>query len=153
LAARRNFREDGYRVEDLNSRGDETTNAVAVTPPELLERVRNDLGLNASFDPTKPGWKSLVKFNNLMRSRGATVFVAWPGIAMNEAFRQSPYPDYFAKTADYMAANSIVALGKPQEFFIPVDEMYNTQYHPNARGRERRTNTLATLLCKRILCS
>jgi hypothetical protein len=152
LLARHGAKSSGYRIEDVSQRGDEQSNEVDRTPEDKLAKVKKDLGLNPIFDPSAPAWASMAEFMGTARKRGARLYFAWPGIAENPVFASERYKKFFGMLQHHVEGMGIEVISSPSDFFLPIDEMYDTQYHPNGRGKLRRTERLLASLCDRIEC-
>jgi MBOAT, membrane-bound O-acyltransferase family len=113
--------------------------AVALVMPNTTQ-------IAARFSPTispQPGDRSSDQAEGLK-----------PSILVDSTiYHSTTYERLFSRLSDQLRARGIVVLGTPYAALLPLDEMFDTHYHPNSRGRSRRMRALITAFCEVRACA
>ena len=130
----------GYSVRNLNSHGDETSNhGIRVNGIEPLSMSRR-------FDANAYGMRTIAEFLEWCGAEGATVVVVWPGTL---SFKKSPYgaeKRYIDALAGFLSDSGVEVLGKPDDFFVPENYLFDDVYHLNAKGASHHTSQIIRFL-------
>jgi hypothetical protein len=138
--------EDVYRDDTLNGHGDQTANTLAASTPDRHRRVLSAalIGMDVATDGLAV--RHLAATVASLRNRGVGVVMVWPGLVDRPAYRTHAYAAYFERLTREFEAVGAVVLGRPQDSLLPIEDMFDTHFHPNARGRARLTQQLVARL-------
>lgn len=82
---------------------------------------------------------ALVEYGNIVKSKGATLYVSYP------PFQQSSF-DNCRKQIDVLEnslkRSGLTLIGTPERYRLPDDLLFDTPYHPTKAGVDQRTNLL-----------
>lgn len=105
--------------------------------------------LPGRFDPATHGMEQILAFVRWCRAKGVRALVTWPGtLPMSNTPRNEPYTRFTEPLMAFLARSGIETLGKPEDFFMSVSEMFDTIYHLNPKGIARRSSILIGFLEK-----
>ncbi len=135
-----------YRVDTLNARGDQTANTVAAATPDRLQRVRGMPPIKADIDSDSVAMQRLAQTVSELRRRGVGVAIVWPGMVDRPPYHTATYRAYFDTLTRRFGAFGAVVLGRPEDSLLPLQDMFDTHFHPNARGRTKLTHQLVARL-------
>ncbi|MBL7952195.1 MAG: hypothetical protein JNM62_10795 [Flavobacteriales bacterium] len=87
-------------------------------------------------------WPVIVELGEDVRRAGATLVIAWPGVA------QSSYREGRADSLRMaLQLKGLSILGEQARYVLPDSSFFDTHYHLRSEGREMRTLTLVEDLC------
>jgi hypothetical protein len=76
-------------------------------------------------------------------SNSVVVLAGWPVVLARPQYAMAHYLASFRSIAEMYGALGIRVLGSQEDFFVPLEEIFNTEYHANSVGRRRATQALA----------
>ena len=138
-----------FRPETVTDVGDETANTVTNVSPYMQEVVRGYAPL--AIHNTELS-ESIREFATWSRGNGVKVLFAWPPTVARDVYRTEAYRQYFGAIVAKYAELDIARLGDPEEFFLPPEDMLDSNYHANLAGQERASRALAVSLCGKVSC-
>ncbi|TYL85898.1 hypothetical protein [Bradyrhizobium cytisi] len=136
-----------YRIETVTELGDETAGSNGEITPTMRAAARSyppipALGLRS--DMPLPSIRSFVQW---ARAHGITVKYVWPPMVRRRAYASDPrYSELFDAIRSTFEGLGVQVLGQPSDFFLDEDELLDTFYHANRRGRFRMGHQLARVL-------
>jgi len=132
----------GYNARNLNRNGDETSNIG--TKEIFIEPI----SINRGFGANEYGMIKISEFLDWCNKEGVKVIVTWPGML---PFKESPR-NFNIKFIDsliaFLSNSGIEVLGKPEDFFVPRNYLFDTIYHLNTDGVSHITGKTIRLLEK-----
>lgn len=132
-----------YRRNGFDQHGDLI--AHLSLPPKTLEALPVSLGINhAGLDRAIADINS---FRDFCEERGVKIFYSYPLVSQ-------PYFAQNKEAINHLAAAlsrelRVPILNTPEELWLPLDNFFDTHYHPNRTGREKRTALLIERLTER----
>lgn len=132
----------GYNAKNLNANGDETSNL------GTRELFFEPIPMSRRFDANTYGMQKIAEFLDWCCHEKVSVIVAWPGTL---AFKKTPHgaEDRFIDSLIAFLSNAgVEALGKPTDFFIPENYLFDTIYHLNSEGASHETAQIIRFLEK-----
>ncbi|UCH46454.1 MAG: hypothetical protein JSU95_09975 [Betaproteobacteria bacterium] len=141
------------KVERLNHRGDQTGTTASEITPKMQARVAASEPLQIKPLDSVAVATALADLMNDARNKGVRVYAVWPNTLRFPDYESSAYRTYFQTVRAYLESFGVTVLGDPYSAMLSSQEMFDTAYHPNALGRERRTSRLLQDLCSVIRCS
>ncbi|MDR1741207.1 MAG: SGNH/GDSL hydrolase family protein [Synergistaceae bacterium] len=90
--------------------------------------------------------ENIAEFIDRCRARGVTFIATYPSRLYDKAYDSEVTRRNVAIIEEFYAGKGVPMLGSFEEFLYPMEDMYDTAYHLNARGREERTRVLAGYL-------
>lgn len=136
-----------YRTETVTELGDETAGSNEEITLAMRAAARSytpiqPLGLRS--DRPLPSISSFVQWAH---ANGVIIKYVWPPIVGRSAYATDPrYSELFSTIRDTFEGLAVTVLGQPSDFFLGEDELLDTFYHANQRGRLRMSNQLARVL-------
>jgi hypothetical protein len=128
-----------YTRQGFDPRGDMTAHLAQTERRDILNHV-------LPLDPQKidPAVDFLNSFHRSHRGENIRVILSFPAIPQREYYAQKKK---FSALYDQLSAKlEFAIIGTPADFVYPVDLFYDTVYHMNAAGRDKRTGRLIELL-------
>jgi hypothetical protein len=140
---------EGRPGETLDALGNERGNTVAASKRQLF-------GIDPPGEATAsiaPGVKaSILAFAGEAARRHVTLYAIPSAVADTPAYRTAGYQDFLKTVPPMFAGLGIPFLGEPALSFLPQQDMYDTIYHANDRGRAIYTARILAALCTRMTC-
>jgi hypothetical protein len=90
--------------------------------------------------------RTLSDFIDECRQNGVRFFAAYPSLLYNEAYQSETARKKIAAIEAFYASKNVPVLGTFEDFLYPIEDMYDSCYHLNTEGREKRTRQLLKLL-------
>jgi hypothetical protein len=138
-----------FRPETVTDVGDETANTVASVSPYMRELVRGSPPI--AIHSTELS-QSIREFAVWAGRNDVRVLFSWPPTVARDVYNTGAYRQYFSAVLAKYAELGIAGLGDPDEFFLPAEEMLDTNYHANVAGQARASSALAMFLCSTVSC-
>jgi hypothetical protein len=140
-------RERRYPTERINSYGDQTINRVQPAEDEPSEDTPDRYSpIGARFVDRPYAIQLLTAFRTEVESQGGTVLATFPGTLRFDQYDEPKHQRAFEAFATMYEESGIDVLGSPSDFMLGRSAIYDTVYHLNAVGVEKRTQTLIPLL-------
>jgi hypothetical protein len=109
----------------------------------LRERVSLYRPMFITVDDKGPGTRSIARFAQWARDKDICVVATWPNTIYFSSYAQSPAFDRIR--AQYRAID-VPVVGRPQDAMLDASMFYDTQYHLDIQGIERRTQRFVDVL-------
>jgi hypothetical protein len=90
--------------------------------------------------------RTLSDFIDECRRNGVRFFAAYPSFLYNEVYLSEATREKIAAIEAFYASKNVPVLGTFEDSLYPIEDMYDTRYHLNTEGREKRTRLLLKLL-------
>ena len=103
--------------------------------------------LNAELPPL-----SVQSFALHARERGISVYYVWTPTLRFDAYREAPHRKFFDQVRRMYQGIGVQVLGVPEHYELAAEDMLDSGYHTNERGREIATRQLGRDLCAVIAC-
>ncbi|WP_241433154.1 hypothetical protein [Listeria cornellensis] len=78
---------------------------------------------------------ALEKFYDACTEKGITVYITYPSTLGFERYKDL---NYLSDLEKYVTGRYDV-IGKPSDYFVPYENIYNSVYHVNSKGQEKRS--------------
>lgn len=113
--------------------------------------------LNPSpVDPSRPispnARQVLARFAATVREKKARLIILPPALLRGPSYDSSGYRAFARQEEMLFAALGLDYRGRFDTGFLPREDMYDSVYHANDRGRRRYTAKIAALVCGRMDC-
>lgn len=135
--------EDKLAYVAINKHGDTIYN---------LETEKNLIKIKEPFDKNKiyldeNTKQTIIDFLNYCRAKNVKVFVTYPSYYYNQNYFDGYNLEQINKINDFWKEQNVTILGQYTDFiYTDKNDFYNTEYHLNIKGREKRTEKLIELL-------
>jgi hypothetical protein len=121
---------------------------------DKIDNVGRNFGVTAALDEyllrkgsvSEAALRTLSDFIDECRRNGIHFFAGYPSLLYNEAYLSETARENIAVIEAFYASKNVPILGNFEDFLYPIEDMYDTRYHLNAEGREKRTRQLLQLL-------
>jgi hypothetical protein len=90
--------------------------------------------------------RTLSDFIDDCEKNGVRFFAAYPSLFYDKAYLSETTRKKIAALEAFCASKNVPVLGKFEDFLYPIGDMYDSLYHLNAEGREKRTRQMVELL-------
>ncbi|MDR1649913.1 MAG: hypothetical protein LBR71_06590 [Synergistaceae bacterium] len=90
--------------------------------------------------------RTLSDFIDECRRNGVRFFAAYPSLLYKEVYLSEAARENIAAIEAFYASKNVPVLGTFEDSLYPIEDMYDTRYHLNIEGREKRTRLLLKLL-------
>ena len=133
-----------YDASNIDSYGDWTNNDLSSRTERELAKVEGYSALRVAFSAESRS--ELEDFFLRAAELGATVLITFPTTIYFEAYEQEEFKRSIDEIRQFAKSNEIEVLGKPDDFFLPMNLFFNTNYHASSEGRAIVTDRLVELL-------
>lgn len=110
----------------------------------------------APLDPLRPvsadARAALVRFAAIVREKRAQLIILPPALLQNPDYDKPRYRAFSQQEKSLFTQLGLDYLGGFKTGFLPREDMYDSVYHANDRGRARYTARIAELICLRLSC-
>jgi hypothetical protein len=137
-----------YHPDRINEYGDQTYNTVtniaekqAQALAELQPMTQLVYYIQSSY-----GMKRIQEFVTWCRHHDIQVLGTWPNTVWFEFYRGKTQTEYLQSIKDFYHRIQVPILGQPEEFMYDKSLFFDTLYHLNDRGVNKRTQQLIELL-------
>jgi hypothetical protein len=132
-----------YRPLPFNKNGDTTDN--------VGQKFDGVTGALEDFLLQKEGFseaalRTLGDFIDECRRNDVWFFAAYPSLLYSEAYLSGTTREKIAAIEAFYASKNVPVLGTFEDSLYPIEDMYDSRYHLNTEGREKRTLRLLRLL-------
>ena len=127
----------------LNNNGDTTVNI-----GQKLDGASNALEnfLLQEEKISETALSALSDFIDVCRKNGIQFLATYPSLFYDKAYLSENAQEKIAAIEAFYASKNVPVLGTFEDFLYPIEDMYDSCYHLNAEGREKRTRHLLQLL-------
>lgn len=132
-----------YRIGTLNAHGDETSNTFAARRVSDLPIIRSRGRIEIPQAPSADARAVIESFLARAEAAGVHVAAAWPGLFAEAA---PPGGDPVEGLAGFWREEGVPVVGCYSDSLLAPDEMYDTVYHANTAGSDRRSRALSPYL-------
>jgi hypothetical protein len=140
-----------YRLETVTELGDETAGSYEEITWTMRAAARSYAPIPVLALRSDRPLPSISSFVQWAHANGVTVLYVWPPIVGRPAYTSdSRYSELFGTVRRTFEGLAVPTLGEPSDFFLGEDELLDTYYHANQRGRLRMSDQLARVLSTRI---
>jgi len=135
------------RLDELgNARG----NSVALSKSATLSAQGPALPVR----PVTPTAITLMRgFTDRARAEGVTVFVIPPAVISTAGYRAAAFRRFQDGLPALYASLGMIPVGRSQDAFLAPQDMYDSVYHANDRGRAIYTTKMLEALCQKMTCA
>lgn len=112
-----------------------------VTGSQLPKEKEKALYFPENFNVTN-SIRQLEEFKSYCLSHGIELYITYPSTLGFESYRNS---HYLERLTSYLTENYQV-IGKPEDYFVPLNHIFNSVYHINEVGQNFRTSRLINYL-------
>lgn len=133
----------------LDSLGNARGNTVALSRGEQLA------GAMPSLPPppvSEAALEALRKFTALARARGARILVVSPALIHTPGYSDPAFRKFQSSLSVVYSGLGLKVLGNSDSAFLPPQDMYDSIYHANDRGRAHYTGRILPLVCRALGC-
>ncbi len=130
-----------YTGLSLNLNGDETCNIGNKNKAPFKDTINAEEYIE-EIDKTG----EIKDFIQFAKEKKVTLIPIYPGIKYEPKYLTEKYHKFFAKIAQFWRDQKVIFTDKPEDSFIPGDEMLESRYHPTDQGRKTRTTKVIKLL-------
>ena len=95
---------------------------------------------------------ALQKFAATAAGRQARILVIPPPLIRTKGYSDPAFHAFQAGLAGTYAKLGLTVLGDPAKVFLPPEDMYDSVYHANDRGRIRYTSAILSFACAKLAC-
>jgi hypothetical protein len=127
----------------LDENGDETDN-IGQKFDGVTNALENVLLQEEALSAT--ALRTLSGFIDDCEKNGVRFFAAYPSLFYDKAYLSETTRKKIAVIEAFYASKNVPLLGTFEDFLYPLEDMYDTRYHLNAEGREKRTRQILELL-------
>lgn len=114
---------------------------IGIMGSELDEYKNHPLKFPTKFSETE-SIKKLSEFKQYCCQNNLTLLVTYPSTLKFESYEDSVYLN---ELTQYLKRNYQV-IGEPSDYFVPKEEIYNSVYHINKIGQQKRTDKFINYL-------
>ncbi len=138
-----------YDSKYLNQNGDLTNNYANKKLPEevLVKKIPKQVFLQAEV-PSKEAKSELRAFIGYCRQNNIRVYATWPSFLWHANRFNDKDEEAINNIETFYSQEGVTVLGKYSDFIYAPDLFYDTIYHLNDTGKERRTSEMINLLRK-----
>lgn len=119
------------------SRGEQLADAAPLLPPAPVS--------DAAFE-------ALRKFSALAAAKHVKILVISPALIRTRGYSDPAFREFQSSLCAIYARLGMKMLGNPEQAFLPPQDMYDSVYHANDRGRALYTSRILPLVCKELGC-
>jgi hypothetical protein len=133
----------------LDRLGNARGNTVALSGGEQLA------GATPQLPPppvSEAALEALRKFAALAAARHAKILVIPPALVRTRGYSDPEFRKFQSSLDILYAGLGMKVLGTPEQAFLPPQDMYDSIYHANDRGRARYTSRILPLVCQALGC-
>jgi hypothetical protein len=134
---------EGSSPMSLNRNGD-TTDNVGQEFDGVTDALENFLLQKEG--PSEAALRTLSGFIDECEQNGVRFFAAYPSLFYDNAYLSETAREKIAAIEAFYASKNVPVLGTFEDSLHPIEDMYDTCYHLNAVGREKRTRQMVELL-------
>jgi hypothetical protein len=127
----------------LGENGDETDN-IGQNFDGVTNALENVLLQEEGLSET--ALRILSGFIDDCEKNGVRFFAAYPSLFYDKAYLSERTRETIAAIEAFYASKNVPILGTFEDFLYPLEDIYDTRYHLNAEGREKRTRQMVELL-------
>jgi len=135
-----------YSVQSLDTFGDDLSNAKAMMPAAFTKHIRQLQPIPLAWDEKSDFWPLYARFLDWCTAHRVRVMVTFPSFLGFAAYEKPAARRFFAQLQAWHQKRGISMLGTPQDFMYTYQDMYDTRWHLNDVGRDKRTTLLIKLL-------
>jgi hypothetical protein len=137
-----------YPTELVNEFGDQTVNRLAPVGKNSQESLATlgPIELGPVCGNSEALKELIADLAKKMNKKGINLMATWPATISFKEYENSKYRSFFESIKGLYQKNSVPVLGKPEEYFYDQGFFFDTRYHLNKRGVERRTLALVKIL-------
>ena len=144
--------ESGYSSKYLNSNGDMTNNKYEKKDDKVLIAKTRGCPFKVMNEvPTAEAQLELKDFIGYCKENGIRVYATWPSYLSTAQRFTNEEIVVIKKIEKFYNDNGVDLLGEYSDFLYQPNDMYDTGYHMNDRGKAKRTNQLIELIKSKVL--
>jgi len=137
--------------ERFNINGDAIHNMPETSlTPEKLGRLYPIKHLAQGLGESTKSWEILDEFVSWSKNRGIKILVTYPAVLFHQSYYSATALKTIREIESFWKMRGIPILGSYDEFIYGTEYIYDTAYHLNSYGMERRTRQLIDHLKKHI---
>ncbi len=139
-----------YNSKTVDGFGDETANTLANKLPFMKTFVLQAGPLSPQPIPKLPAY--IVDFIKWAKANDVVVIHSWPPTVFYDTYKQPFYHTYFDGMKKLYESQGVKTIGEAENYELPVDEMFDSQYHANSIGQTAVSQRLGHDLCEIMTC-
>jgi len=137
----------GYQSNTLNINGDETYHKIENSKSiKFLSKLDATKPLTKGIKDNTKAWSVLDNFIEWCNQNNVTLLVTYPSILYNDAYFSNNAIESINKIETFWISRGVRIVGKYDDFIYKPEYFYDTIYHLNNAGMEKRTSTLINYL-------
>jgi hypothetical protein len=137
-----------YHPDHINEYGDQTYNLVtniAEKQAQALDQIQPMTQL-VYYIQSSYGMKRIQEFVTWCHKHNIQVLATWPNTVWFEFYRGKTQTEYWQSIKDFYHRIQVPVLGQPEDFMYDKSLFFDTLYHLNDQGVNKRTQQLIVLL-------
>ena len=140
------------RPESVSPWGDESLDVSKYVVPGVLALPDDPPAMKLDLPKPDSPPRTLTRFFAWAASNGVTVAQAWTPTLALPANQREDYRAYFRRVSEWYRQAEAIRLGEIEQYVLGREDMFETIFHANERGRIKATEVLAREFCKARKC-
>ena len=129
-------------LKELNENGD----MLNMTEHDSLKTKKNPFKLPDPISLETLALKEIVDFNMYCKNNGILLYITFPNIVYDEAYKTDKYRNYFNFLHQYFKENGVAVIGTPEDAMYPRELFFDSEYHLISKGSDIRTADFIKLM-------
>ncbi len=139
-----------YQATSIDAHGDETSNDITRMPEAFKVLISHISPIHYTTQASEEYWLQCKDFMEWCKSHHIRLFASFPSFLYFDEYTSPQGRVFFEKSLALYQSLGIQVLGDPFMFMYPKEDMYDTRYHLNSEGREKRTKQMIELLKRKV---
>lgn len=133
--------ENNY-LKNINDHGD----MLNMTEHDSLKTKKNPFKLPKPISLETFALKEIIEFNEYCNNHGISLYLTYPNIVYDTAYRTDKYVDYFDFLNRYFSNHQVSVIGLPEDGMYPRELFFDSEYHLISKGSDLRTADFIKLM-------
>ncbi len=142
-------------AHEFNANGDDVTNQPSMHTPAMVRAVRSARPIRELISrkiPTRLASETLRDLVRWSEARGITVWATFPATVRFSGYDSSVARGNLERIERLYRELRVPVLEDPRDVMWPVQDFFDSQYHPMAQMADLRSRALAERVCRMIPC-
>lgn len=140
-----------YQASSIDGYGDETSNDIARMPEAFKVLISHIAPQHYTTQSSEEYWRQCEDFMVWCKSHNVHLFASFPSFLYFDEYTSPQGRRFFEQSLGLYQSLGMQVLGNPFMFMYPQRDMYDTRYHLNSAGREKRTKMMIELLANKVI--